>query len=296
MKIGFVGTGIMGAPMAIHLQSAGHEIRLFKHRTTLPAELLQNGAVECSSLAQLARESDAVISILPDTPDVESAIFGSGGLAEGMPSGAILVDMSSICPMATQDFAAKLAEAGVQFVDAPVSGGEIGARNATLTIMAGGASDAYARAHPLFALMGQHITHVGPVGHGQIAKLTNQIIVALTIQAVSEGLLFASRAGADASIVRKALMGGFASSRILEVHGQRMVEREFDPGFRIGLHNKDLNIALANARTMGLALPATASAQQMFNACIGLGGEAWDHSGMIRALEAMSGHAIDSSN
>lgn len=296
MMIGFVGTGIMGGPMAAHLQDAGHDLLLYRHRSEPPAALLARGARVVPSLRELAAQADAVITILPDTPDVEDAVFAPAGLAEGLSPGGLLIDMSSISPSATQTIASRLADQGIAFVDAPVSGGEIGAKNASLSIMAGGSEAAFARARPLLALMGSAITHVGPAGHGQIAKVANQIVVALTIQAVAEGLLFASRAGADPAVVREALLGGFAASRVLDVHGQRMIGRTFDPGFRIALHGKDLDLALNNARELGLALPATALAQQLFNACKGLGGSGWDHSALVRALEHLSGHGIGQPN
>ncbi|MFA7603624.1 MAG: 2-hydroxy-3-oxopropionate reductase [Novosphingobium sp.] len=291
MKIGFVGTGIMGAPMAAHLQKGGHDLLLFRHRSPVPEALLARGAAVYASLAELARDAEVVITMLPDTPDVEAALFGEGGLAAGL-DGKLFIDMSSISPIATKTFAERVIALGADYIDAPVSGGEVGARNATLTIMAGGDPEAFARAEPLFRLMGQNITRVGGVGDGQIAKVANQIIVALTIEAVAEGLLFASKAGADVGKVRAALLGGFASSRILEVHGERMINRTFDPGFRIGLHSKDLDLALSAAKSLGLALPGTASAQQLFNACIGMGEGERDHSGMLLALEALAAHRL----
>ena len=292
MKIGFVGVGIMGRPMAGHLLAAGHELLLVSHRSPLPSELLAGGARSMPSRAALAEEADCVILMLPDTPDVEEALFGADGLAKALRPGTCLIDMSSIDPLATRRFAERLAAAGCDYVDAPVSGGEVGAKAASLTIMCGADEAVFEKVRPLFALMGKNITLVGPVGSGQVAKVANQIIVALNIEAVAEALLFASRAGADPAKVREALLGGFAASRVLEVHGQRMIERTFAPGFRIGLHQKDLNLALAGARELGLALPATASAQQLFSSCVAQGGKDWDHSAMIRALETMAQHTI----
>jgi 2-hydroxy-3-oxopropionate reductase len=292
MIVGFVGTGIMGRPMAGHLQAAGHQILLFRHRSALPPELLEGGAQACSSLTELARRAQTVITMLPDTPDVEGALFGEAGILPGLSAGKLLIDMSSISPLATKEFARRVQETGAEYVDAPVSGGEVGARNATLTIMVGGTPEAFARANPLLAKMGKNITLVGGVGDGQTCKVANQIIVALTIEAVAEGLLFASKAGANPAKVREALMGGFASSRILEVHGERMLRRKFDPGFRIALHAKDLELALSGAKALGIALPATAGAQQLFNACVAAGGGAWDHSAMVQALEVLSNHKL----
>ncbi|WCS27002.1 2-hydroxy-3-oxopropionate reductase [Methylobacterium sp. NMS14P] len=291
MNIGFVGLGIMGTPMAGHLIAAGHSLFL-KSRRSVPEALLAAGGTACATAAEVAERADTIILMLPDTPDVEQVLFGAGGVAEGLSPGKTVIDMSSIAPLATKDFAARIAERGGAYLDAPVSGGEVGAKNAALSIMVGGEAETFARAEPLFAAMGKTVTHVGPVGSGQVAKVANQIIVALTIEAVAEGLLFASKAGADPAKVRQAITGGLATSRILELHGARMIERTFDPGFRIGLHQKDLNLALDNARTLGLSLPATALAQQLFSACVAQGGAAWDHSAMVKALEALANHAV----
>jgi len=230
--------------------------------------------------------------MVPDTPHVEDALFSAEGIATGLSKGKVVVDMSSISPIATKDFAKRINELGCDYLDAPVSGGEVGAKAASLTIMVGGPQAAFDRVKPLFDLMGKNITLVGGNGDGQTTKVANQIIVALTIEAVGEALLLAAKAGADPAKVRQALMGGFASSRILEVHGERMVKRTFDPGFRIELHQKDLNLALATARQIGVALPNTATCQELFNACAAHGGSAWDHSGMVRALEGMANFEI----
>jgi 2-hydroxy-3-oxopropionate reductase len=290
-RIGFIGLGIMGAPMAGHLIAAGHSLFL-KSRRGVPEALLAAGGTACATAAEVAERADTIILMLPDTPDVEQVLFGAGGVAGGLSPGKTVIDMSSIAPLATKDFAARIAERGGAYLDAPVSGGEVGAKNAALSIMVGGEAETFARAEPLFAAMGKTVTHVGPVGSGQVAKVANQIIVALTIEAVAEGLLFASKAGADPAKVRQAITGGLATSRILELHGARMIERTFDPGFRIGLHQKDLNLALDNARTLGLSLPATALAQQLFSACVAQGGAAWDHSALVKALEALANHAV----
>lgn len=296
MKIGFIGVGIMGRPMAGHLQAAGHDLLLTAHRSPLPAELLEGGAWARPSAAAVAAEADIVILMLPDTPDVEATLFGEGGVAQGLRPGATVVDMSSIDPIATRGFAERIAALGADYVDAPVSGGEVGAKAASLTIMCGAAPEVFERVKPLFDLMGKNITRVGDVGAGQVAKVANQIIVALNIEAVAEALLFASKAGADPGKVREALMGGFAASRVLEVHGQRMIDRAFAPGFRIRLHQKDLSLALASARSLGLALPNTATAQQLFSACVARGGADWDHSAMVRALEALADHTVANDN
>src|ERR1700674_3641511 len=230
--------------------------------------------------------------MVQDTPDVKSVLFDPEGVAEGLSPGKIAVDMSSISPIETKLFAAEINKKGCDYLDAPVSGGEVGARAASLTIMVGGPESAFAKVEPLFELMGKNITLVGGNGDGQTTKVANQIIVALTIEAVGEALLFAAKAGADPVNVRKALMGGFASSRILEVHGERMLQRRFDPGFRIELHQKDLNLALQGAKALKLSLPNTATCQELFNACAAHGGSAWDHSAMVRALEIMANHEI----
>ena len=291
IDVGFIGLGIMGRPMAGHLQAAGH--RLFLHDIgPVAQELVAAGGVACKSGKQVAEESDVVVIMVPDTPHVEQVLFGAGGVAEGISKGKIVIDMSSISPLATKEFAKKINACGADYLDAPVSGGEVGAISASLTIMVGGPERAFNTAKPLFEKMGKNITRVGENGDGQTTKVANQIIVALTIEAVAEALLFASKAGADPALVRQALMGGFASSRILEVHGQRMVERNFNPGFRIELHQKDLNLALEGARALGLSLPNTATAQQLFNSCAAHGGKAWDHSAMAKALEMMAGHEI----
>ena len=291
MKIGFIGLGTMGRPMAGHLQTAQH--KLFLHDVNpLPQELVDGGGVACKSGKQVAQESDVVIVMVPDTPHVDAVLFGADGVAAGLTKGKIVVDMSSISPLATKAFAKKIGALGCDYLDAPVSGGEVGAKAASLTIMVGGPQRAFDTMKPVFDKMGKNVTLVGGNGDGQTTKVANQIIVALTIQAVGEALLFASRAGADPALVRQALMGGFASSRILEVHGERMIKRNFAPGFRIELHQKDLNLALEGARSLGLSLPNTAIAQQMFSSCAAHGGSAWDHSALVRALEMMANHEV----
>ena len=291
-KIGFIGLGIMGAPMAGHLANAGHT--LFVHtRGKVPPAIAETSATACASAREVAERADVIFTMVPDTPDVEAVLFAEKGIASGLKAGKTVIDMSSISPIATKQFAQRIGVLGCDYLDAPVSGGEVGAKNATLSIMVGGPQAAFERVKPLFELMGRNITRVGEVGDGQTAKVANQIIVALNIEAVAEALLFAARAGADPAKVREALMGGFASSKILEVHGERMIKRTFDPGFRIGLHQKDLNLALSTARALGVSLPNTATAQELFNACVAHGGEAWDPSAMVRALEKMANFEFD---
>ncbi len=298
MKIGFIGLGIMGTPMAQHLLAAGHEM-FVRTRSKVPDVL--SAATVCSSNADVARAADIVFLMLPDTPDVEQVLLGKDGVAQGLASsqsgpdgrvGKTVVDMSSISPMETKRFAKAVNELGCDYLDAPVSGGEVGAKAASLTIMVGGPEAAFERVKPLFALMGKNITLVGGNGDGQTTKVANQIIVALNIAAVGEALLFASKAGADPARVRQALMGGFAASRILEVHGERMVKRTFNPGFRIALHQKDLNLALAGAKAMGVSLPQTASAAQLMQTCAANGWDQLDHSALVKALELMAAHEV----
>jgi len=291
MKIGFIGLGIMGRPMAGHLLAGGHQLWVHSHKPA-PAELTAKGATDCRSGKEVARNADVIIAMVPDTPDVADVLFGRDGVAEGLSAGKIVVDMSSISPVETKTFAKRINELGCAYLDAPVSGGEVGAKAATLTIMVGGDEETFGKVKPLFDLMGKNVTRVGGNGDGQTCKVANQIIVALTIEAVGEALLFASKMGADPAKVRQALMGGFASSRILEVHGERMIKRTFEPGFRIELHQKDLGLALSAARAIGLSLPNTATAEELFNACAAHGGSKWDHSALVRALEIMARHEI----
>ena len=291
LKLGFIGLGIMGAPMAGHLRAAGHEL-FVTTRSQVPAELLAAGAVACANAAQVAQKADVIFLMVPDTPDVDKVLFGDGGVAQGLSAGKTVVDMSSISPMATKDFAARINALGCDYLDAPVSGGEVGAKAASLTIMVGGSEATFARVLPLFQLMGKNITHVGGNGDGQTTKVANQIIVALNIAAVAEALVFASKAGADPAKVRQALMGGFAASRILEVHGERMIKRTFKPGFRIALHQKDLNLALQGAKALGVALPQTAAAAQLMQTCAAQGWDHLDHSALVKSLELMAHHEV----
>ena len=284
MNLGFIGLGIMGQPMVGHLMAAGHT--LFVHsRSGVPAEVLAQGAKACGTPAEVAQKADIIFTMVPDTPHVQDVLFGAHGIAKGLSAGKTVVDMSSISPIATKGFAAQINALGCDYLDAPVSGGEVGAKAASLTIMVGGSEAAFNKVQPLFAVMGKNITLIGENGSGQTCKVANQIIVALNIEAVGEALLFAAKAGADPAKVRQALMGGLATSRILELHGERMIKRTFNPGFRIELHQKDLNLALEGAKAMGLSLPNTANAQQLMNTCVAHGGAAWDHSGLVRALE-----------
>ena len=290
-QIGFIGLGIMGTPMAKHLIDDGHTLNAYT-RSKLPGSIIEAGAVACASPREVAEKSEIIILMVPDTPNVEDALFGANGIAEGLSAGKLVIDMSSISPIATKDFARRINDLGCEYLDAPVSGGEVGAKAGTLSIMVGGTMSTFERALPILQLMGKNITLVGKNGDGQTCKVANQIIVALNIEAVGEALLFAAKAGADPARVREALMGGFASSRILEVHGERMVKRNFQPGFRIALHQKDLNLALSSARQLGVSLPNTATAQELFSACVAHGGEAWDHSGMLKALEKLANFEI----
>jgi 2-hydroxy-3-oxopropionate reductase len=290
-KIGFVGLGIMGRPMAGHLRAAGHELSVHDHKPA-PQALIAQGAIQCPSGKVVAQRADVVITMVPDTPNVAAALFDADGIAAGLSPGKIVIDMSSISPVETKVFATRIEALGCQYLDAPVSGGEVGARAASLTIMVGGPESAFGKVRPLLELMGKNITLVGGNGDGQTCKVANQIIVALSIEAVGEALLFASKMGADPGKVRQALMGGFASSRVLEVHGERMIKRSFEPGFRIELHQKDLNLALTAARQVGLSLPNTAAVQELFNACGARGGRTWDHSAVVRVLELLANREI----
>ena len=290
-NIGFIGLGIMGKPMAANLIKGGHTLYLHS-RSGVPQDLTAAGGKSCASAREVAQQADIIIIMVPDTPDVEKVLFCAGGVAEGLSKGKTVIDMSSISPMETKKYAKKINESGCEYLDAPVSGGEVGARNAALTIMVGGKESAFNAVKPVFELMGKNITLVGGNGDGQTCKVANQIIVALNIEAVGEALLFAAKAGADPARVRQALMGGFAASRILEVHGERMIKRTFDPGFRIELHQKDLNLALQGAKALGISLPNTATAQELMNACAANGMSGLDHSALCRAVELLSNHQI----
>ena len=294
MKIGFIGLGIMGAPMAGHLLAGGHTVISAVHNTKPSKDLVDAGLKVVDNFSKVAEETEIIIIMVPDTPQVEEVIFGENGVSAGLSAGKLVIDMSSISPIDTKIFAQKINEKGCGYLDAPVSGGEVGAKAASLTIMVGGSEEDFNLAIPIFELMGSNITLVGQNGVGQTTKVANQIVVALTIEAVGEALVFASKAGADPSKVRQALMGGLAQSRILEVHGERMIKRTFDPGFRIELHQKDLNLALQGAKSLGVSLPNTSSTQEIFNACTAHGDSGLDHSGLVTALERMANHKVNS--
>ena len=294
MKIGFIGLGIMGAPMAGHLLAGGHTVISAVHNTQPSKDLVDAGLKVVDNFSKVAEETEIIIIMVPDTPQVEEVIFSETGVSAGLSAGKLVIDMSSISPIDTKIFAQKINEKGCGYLDAPVSGGEVGAKAASLTIMVGGSEEDFNLGIPIFELMGSNITLVGQNGVSQTTKVANQIVVALTIEAVGEALVFASKAGADPSKVRQALMGGLAQSRILEVHGERMIKRTFDPGFRIELHQKDLNLALQGAKSLGVSLPNTSSTQEIFNACTAHGDSGLDHSGLVTALERMANHKVNS--
>lgn len=291
-NLGFIGLGIMGKPMAGHLLAAGHTLHVYSRSPGPVMELAGKGAVGCNSSKEVAVKSDIIFVMVPDTQDVETVLFGPEGVAEGAKKGSIVVDMSSISPTATKKFAERLKSLEVEMLDAPVSGGQVGAQNGTLSIMVGGETEVLEKVRPFFGLLGKNIVHIGPSGHGQTCKVANQIVVALTIEAVGEALVFASKVGADPSKVREALLGGFAQSRILELHGEKMITRSFKPGFRIGLHQKDLKLALEAARELSLSLPNTAMAQELFNAVAAQKGPDLDHSALVLAIENLANHRI----
>lgn len=287
-NLGFIGLGIMGKPMALHLIDGGHTLHVFNRTQSKMKALVDKGAIACTSPREAAMKSDVIFTIVSDTPDVEGVLFGENGVAAGAKTGAIVVDMSTISPTATKDFAIRLHKAGIEMMDAPVSGGQAGAEQAMLTIMCGGSQQTFDKVKPLLDLMGKNVNLIGDHGAGQTCKAANQIIVALTIEAVSEAMLFASKAGADPMKVRKALMGGFAQSRVLESHGERMLRRDFNPGFKTKLHQKDLNIVLQNARQLGMSLPGTALVQEMLNSLAGHGGSDLDSCALLTVLESMA--------
>lgn len=290
--IGFVGLGIMGKPMAGHLMAAGHTVNVYNRSPRAVEELTAKGATACSSCREVAEKSDIVFIMVPDTADVEQVLFGNAGLIEGLQRGDTVIDMSTISPVATWDFANRLGEKGIRMLDAPVSGGQVGAEQATLSIMVGGDPDVFEEMKPLFELLGKKITYIGGHGTGQTCKAANQTVVAGTIQVISEALLFAAKAGADPEKVREALLGGFAQSRILDVHGERMIKRNFKPGFRVKLQQKDLNIVLQTARSIGLSMPATALAQEMYNSIAAHDGADLDHSALVQALERLANYQV----
>jgi len=288
-RIGFIGLGIMGKPMAANLAAAGYPLTVHSRSRGPVDELVELGATSAGSPREVAAASDVVITMLPDSPDVEAVVLGPDGIAEGIAAGALFVDMSTISPAVSRAIAATLAERGVEAVDAPVSGGEPAARAGELSIMAGGADEAVERAQPIFDVVGKATTHIGPPGAGQIAKAANQVVVALTIQAVAEALVLARKAGADPARVRAALLGGFAQSRILDLHGQRMLDGAYDPGFKLALHRKDLAIALELGREEHVPLFATAQVAELMDALLAQGAGDRDHSALATVYEQLAG-------
>lgn len=289
MKVGFLGLGIMGRPMALNTLKAGHEVVVWARRADSMLPLAEAGARIATSPAEVARQVDVVISMVADAPDVEQVMLGENGVASGAQAGLVAVDMSTISPSAAKDIAAKMKARGIEFVDAPVSGGEVGAIAGTLSIMAGGSEAAFAKAKPAFECMGKNIVHIGDSGAGQVAKACNQIMTGMGVMAVAEALCFASKAGANPAKVREALLGGFAYSKILENHGQRMIDRNFKPGFKSWMHQKDLNIVMQSAHELGLMLPGSAMTAQMFNAMVGSGLGEEDSIAVLKLLENLSG-------
>ncbi len=293
MNVGFIGLGLMGRPMALHLAEAGHALHVWARRPSSLAPFRDTTARAHVSAAEVARHADVVFTMVGDAPDVEEVIFGADGLVSGLAGGVsprlTLVDMSTIAPAAAQEIGAKLGARGIRFLDAPVSGGEVGAINATLTIMVGGEPADFELVQPLLAVLGKSVTLIGPIGAGQVAKAANQILTAVTTAAVAEALNFARKSGVDPGRVREALMGGFAYSKILENHGQRMLDRNFKPGFKAWMHQKDLRIVLAEAHRLGLMLPNTAATAQLFNAVVGSGMGEDDSISVLRLLEKVGG-------
>ena len=289
MEVGFIGLGLMGRPMALNLIKAGHKVHVWSRRRESMQPLLDAGAGDCASAAEVARRAPLTISIVADAPDVEQVTLGPEGVADGASAGHIHVDMSTIAPAAAQKIASALGGRGVTMLDAPVSGGEVGAIAGTLTIMVGGDAAAFDKARPAFEAMGKSVTLIGDSGAGQVAKACNQILTGVGVAAVAEALNFATKSGVDAGKVREALLGGFAYSRILENHGQRMLDRNFKPGFKAWMHQKDMRIVMEEAHRLGLALPSSAATAQMFNALVGSGMGEDDSIAMLKLLERMSG-------
>ncbi len=297
MKVGFIGLGIMGRPMALNLLKGGHEVVVWARRAESMQPLLDAGARGAGSPAEVARAVEVVISMVADAPDVEQVMLGENGVSSGANSatggasweGLVAVDMSTILPAAARDIGARLAAAGIDFLDAPVSGGEVGAIAGTLSIMVGGSAAAFEKAQPAFACMGKNIVHVGDSGAGQVAKAANQIVTGVGVLTVAEALNFAAKNGVDPARVREALLGGFAYSKILENHGQRMLDRNFKPGFKSWMHQKDMNIVLQSAHELGLCLPVSAATAQMYNAMVGAGLGEEDSIAVLKLLERLSG-------
>ncbi|NUU24934.1 MAG: 2-hydroxy-3-oxopropionate reductase [Streptomycetaceae bacterium] len=284
MNIGFIGMGVMGRPMAANLVAAGHALTV--HRDTPAArEVLGTRVHYAKSAAEATRDSEIVVLMLPDTPDVTAVIRGEDGVLGALRPGTLVIDMSSIAPAAERELAEEIRRSGGDYLDAPVSGGEVGARDGTLSIMIGGAPEAVDRARPVLDVLGAKISHIGAVGAGQVAKIANQVVVGVTIEAVAEALRLAEAAGVDPDAVHSALMGGFASSRVLEVHGPRMIKGEFEPGFRIRLHRKDLGLAAEAAARLDVALPAASLVHQLMNAAVAAGLGDRDHSALRLVLD-----------
>ncbi|HYA20603.1 MAG TPA: 2-hydroxy-3-oxopropionate reductase [Burkholderiales bacterium] len=288
MKVGFVGLGIMGKPMALNLTKGGHSLCVYARRAEAMKPLQDAGANPCSSPKEAAEKSEVTIVMVSDTSDVEEVVLGTNGLIHGGKRGSVAVDMSTISPVATREMALKLAAKGIEMLDAPVSGGEVGAINGTLSIMVGGKPDVFSRVKPLFECLGKNIVLTGGNGAGQVTKACNQIVVALTIEAVGEALTFARKNGVDPAKVREALLGGFANSKILEVHGKRMLDNEFKPGFKVRLHQKDMRIVMETAHKLGLALPGAALVTQHMNALMGAGEGELDSAALVKVVERMS--------
>ena len=291
-KVGFIGLGIMGKPMAKNLMEAGYELVLY-NRTLEKAEALAEDSAEvAANPREVAENSETIVTMLPDSPDVRDVVVGEGGVLEGMREGALLVDMSTISPVVTEELAEKLKERGASMLDAPVSGGDVGAIEGTLSIMVGGSEEDFERAKPLFEVMGKTVNHVGPTGAGQVTKAANQVVVALTIEAVSEALVLGSKGGVAPEKILDVLSGGLAGNKVMEVKREKFLSHKFDPGFRSELHHKDLGIALAAGREYGVVLPATAVVGQLFEAMVARGRGGWDHSALLRVIEDLSQHEI----
>jgi 2-hydroxy-3-oxopropionate reductase len=293
-KVGFIGLGIMGKPMAKNLMEAGYELVLYNRTLEKAEELAEDGAEIAANPRVVAENSDIIVTMLPDSPDVRNVVVGEDGVLEGIKEGALLVDMSTISPVVTEELAAAVKEKSASMLDAPVSGGDVGAIEGTLSIMVGGSEEDFEQAKPLFEVMGETVTHVGPSGSGQVVKACNQIVVALIIEAVSEALVLGSKGGVSPEKILDVLSGGLAGNKVMEVKREKFLSHEFDPGFRSELHHKDLGIALAAGREYGVVLPVTAIVDQMLLAMKkkGWGGE--DHSALLRIIEDLSQHEIDS--